>query len=159
MSRRILWQCILFLVVLGISIAVVLPMNIPGAVTTSVIIFVVLADVTVLIDRVKKIIRSNGEVNIICTLDDNGLQEKDENNEIRLFPFSIIQSYSVGKINIGEEENYLRVRFKKTYDEIYFTTNEVGRVEFFNFTEEFMKAVERFNSSLPAGIAKIKKLK
>lgn len=159
MSRRILWQCILFLGVLGISVAVILPMNIPGAAATSVIIFVILADVTVLVDRVKRIIRTNGEVNIICTLNENGLQEKTEYDEIRIFPFSLIQSYSVGKINIGEEENYFRVRFKKTYDEIYFTTNEVGRVEFFNFTEEFMKAVEQFNSSLPAGIVKIKELK
>ncbi len=155
---RLLWQGVLFLFVIGVTISVLLRSNIPGWIGTSVFVFILLADITILLYQLGRIISTNGEIKIICTLNENGLKEVDEKDGIRILPFSMIFSYSIGEINIGEEENYFRIRLKKSSEEIYFTTNEIDKIEFFNFTEEFIKAAERFNSTLPPGITRIKGL-
>jgi len=156
---RILWQGGLFLSVLVVTIAALLWSNLPGWAGTSVFISVLLADVFILAYQLRQIVSVYGEIRISCTLNESGLQEKDEKDEIRMLPFSMMLSYSIGKINIGEEENYFRLRLKKSQEEIYFTSKEIGKIEFFNFTEEFIRAAEKFNAALPSGIPRIKKLK
>lgn len=154
----LLWQVVLFLSVLIMTIVALRRRNTPGMMGTTVFIFVFLADAVILFYQIRRIITAHGEIRIVCTLNENGLQEKNEKDEIRMLPFPMIFSYSLGELNIGEKENYFRIRLKKSSEEIYFTTNEINKIEFFNFTEEFIKAAEKFNASLPPGITKIKKL-
>jgi hypothetical protein len=160
MFRRILWQGFLFLLVLAIAISMMIWGNIPGFLNVPVFIFVLGADAIVFIFQVRKIIDNNGEIKITCTLSEAGLEEKNnQTDEIRMLPFSVIRGYSLGKINLEEEENYFRIRLKKTSEEIYMSTLEMSKDLFFNFTESFLKSAEQFNEALPSGTAKIKKLK